>query len=119
MVWSTTRVPPRAATRCGARRWHASPARSITSTTEAATATGGTPRCITANLDLAVGDGVISDMRAGHGVPMCWSRDGDRVYFPASGPGATAIYSVDLEGNVRAEVAGQRRIYDFDVSGGV
>ncbi len=82
-------------------------------------ATGGTPRCITANLDLAVGDGVISDMRAGHGVPMCWSRDGDRVYFPASGPGATAIYSVDLEGNVRAEVAGQRRIYDFDVSGGV
>ena len=82
-------------------------------------ATGGTPRCITANLDLAVGDGLISDMRAGHGVPMCWSRDGDRVYFPASGPGTTGIYSVDLEGNVRAEVGGQRRIYDFDVSGGV
>jgi dipeptidyl aminopeptidase/acylaminoacyl peptidase len=82
-------------------------------------ATGGTPRCITANLDLAVGDGVITDMRAGHGVPMCWSRDGDRVYFPSSGPGATGIYSVDLEGNVRAEVGGQRRIYDFDVSGGV
>jgi len=82
-------------------------------------ATGGTPRCITANLDLAVGDGVITDMRAGHGVPMCWSRDGDRVYFPSSGPGATSIYSVDLEGNVRAEVGGQRRIYDFDVSGGV
>ncbi len=82
-------------------------------------ATGGTPRCITANLDLAVGDGLISDMRAGHGVPTCWSRDGDRVYFPASGPGTTGIYSVDLEGNVRAEVGGQRRIYDFDVSGGV
>jgi len=82
-------------------------------------ATGGTPRCITADLDLAVGDGLISDMRAGHGVPTCWSRDGDRVYFPASGPGTTAIYSVDLEGNVRAEVGGQRRIYDFDVSGGV
>ena len=80
---------------------------------------GGTPRCITANLDLAVGDGVISDMRAGHGVPMCWSRDGDRVYFPSSGPGVTGIYSVDLEGNVRAEVGGQRRIYDFDVSGAV
>jgi dipeptidyl aminopeptidase/acylaminoacyl peptidase len=82
-------------------------------------ATGGTPRCITANLDLAVGDGLISDMRAGHGVPTCWSRDGDRIYFPASGPGTTGIYSVDLEGNVRAEVGGQRRIYDFDVSGGV
>ena len=82
-------------------------------------ASGGTARCITANLDLAVGDGVISDMRAGHGVPMCWSRDGDRVYFPASGPGATGIYSVDLDGNVRAEVGGQRRIYDFDVAGGV
>ncbi|HEY6875919.1 MAG TPA: prolyl oligopeptidase family serine peptidase [Candidatus Dormibacteraeota bacterium] len=82
-------------------------------------ATGGQPRCLTANLDLAVGDGVITDMRAGHGVPMCWSRDGDRIYFPASGPGATGIYSVDLEGNVRAEVGGQRRIYDFDVAGGV
>ncbi|HET7466582.1 MAG TPA: prolyl oligopeptidase family serine peptidase [Candidatus Dormibacteraeota bacterium] len=82
-------------------------------------ATGGAARCLTANLDLAVGDGVITDMRAGHGVPMCWSRDGDRVYFPASGPGATGIYSVDLQGNVRAEVGGQRRIYDFDVSGGV
>ena len=82
-------------------------------------ATGGTPRCLTADLDLAVGDGVITDMRAGHGVPMCWSRDGDRVYFPSSGPGATGIYSVDVEGNVRAEVGGQRRIYDFDVSGGV
>jgi hypothetical protein len=82
-------------------------------------ATGGQARCLTANLDLAVGDGLVTDMRAGHGIRVCWSREGDRVYFTASGPGTTGIYSVDLAGNVRAEVVGERRVFDFDVSGGV
>jgi hypothetical protein len=82
-------------------------------------ATSGRARCLTANLDLAIGDGLVTDMRAGHGVRVCWSRDGERIYFAASGPGTTGIYSVDLDGNVRAEVGGERRIFDFDVSGGV
>ena len=82
-------------------------------------AAGGAARCLTANLDLAVGDGLVTDMRAGHGMRICWSREGDRVYFTASGPGTTGIYSVDLEGNVRAEVGGERRVFDFDVAGGV
>src|SRR5206468_1097656 len=47
-------------------------------------ATGGTPRCITANLDLAVGDGVISDMRAGHGVPRRGSRISTRGFASAT-----------------------------------
>ena len=82
-------------------------------------ATGGEARCLTNGLDLAVGDSLVTDMRAGHGTRICWSRAGDRVYFTASGPGVTGLYSVDLDGNVRAEVGGQRRIFDFDVMGGV
>jgi len=80
---------------------------------------GGDQRCLTIGLDQAVSDSLITDMRAGHSTRMVWSAEGDRVYFPSSGPGASSVYSCDLEGNVRPEVAGQRRIYDFDVSSGV
>jgi acylaminoacyl-peptidase len=80
---------------------------------------GGGPRCLTADLDLAVNDTVINDMRAGHDTRTTWSDAGDRIYFVASSPGATGIYSVDLDGNVRQEVGGQRRIFDFDVAAGV
>src|SRR5579864_1279085 len=80
---------------------------------------GAGPRCLTADFDQAVNDGVISDMRAGHGTRVCWSAEGDRIYFPASGPGATGVYSVDLDASVRHETGGLRRIYDFDVAGGV
>jgi len=80
---------------------------------------GGGPRCLTAEFDQAVNDSVINDMRAGHATRICWTAQGDRIYFLASGPGTTAIQSVDLEGNVREEAAGQRRIYDFDIASGV
>ena len=80
---------------------------------------GGGPRCLTANFDQAVNDSVINDMRAGHATRICWSADGDRIYFLASGPGVTGIRSVDLEGSVREEAGGHRRIYDFDVAMGV
>ncbi|TME04929.1 MAG: FHA domain-containing protein [Chloroflexi bacterium] len=80
---------------------------------------GGGPRCLTANFDLAVNDSVINDMRAGHATRICWSAEGDRIYFVASGPGVTGVHSVDLEGDVREEVAGRRRIYDFDLANGV
>jgi dipeptidyl aminopeptidase/acylaminoacyl peptidase len=81
--------------------------------------TGEGPRCLTANFDQAVNDSVITDMRAGHGTRLAWSSEGDRVFFLASGPGVTAVYSTDLEGNVRQEAGGSRRIYDFDVASGV
>ena len=80
---------------------------------------GGDQRCLTIGLDQAVGDTLITDMRAGHNTRLVWSRDGDRVYFPSSGPGVSSVYSSDLEGNVRPEVGGQRRIYDFDLASGV
>ena len=80
---------------------------------------GGDQRCLTIGLDQAVSDSVITDMRAGHTTRIVWSADGDRVYFPSSGPGTCAVYSCDLEGNVRPEIGGQRRVYDFDVASGV
>ncbi len=80
---------------------------------------GGDQRCLTIGLDQSVSDSIITDMRAGHGARLVWSREGDRVYFLCSGPGVSAVYSCDLDGNVRPEVAGQRRIYDFDVASGV
>src|SRR5206468_9564003 len=80
---------------------------------------GGGPRCLTADFDQAVNDSVINDMRAGHATRVIWSAEGERIYFPASGSGATSIHSVDLDGNIREEAGGRRRIYDFDVANGV
>src|SRR6266550_323788 len=80
---------------------------------------GGGPRCLTADFDQAVNDSVINDMRAGHATRITWSAKGDRIYFPASGSGVTSIHSVDLDGNLREEAGGRRRIYDFDVANGV
>jgi dipeptidyl aminopeptidase/acylaminoacyl peptidase len=81
--------------------------------------TGDPPRCLTANFDQSTDDSVITDMRAGHGVRLRWSAEGDRVYFLASGPGVTGVYSSDLDGTVRQEAGGQRRIFDFDAASGV
>src|SRR3989442_8867988 len=79
---------------------------------------GGGPRCLTADFDQAVNDSVINDMRAGHATRICWTAEGDRIYFLASGPGVTGVRSVDLQGDVREEAGGRRRIYDFDVASG-
>jgi len=81
--------------------------------------TGGGPRCLTSAFDQGVNDSVITDMRAGHGSRLCWSPEGDRIFFLASGPGVTTAYSSDLDGNVRQEAGGQRRIFDFDFASGV
>jgi dipeptidyl aminopeptidase/acylaminoacyl peptidase len=81
---------------------------------------GGVPRCLTLSLDQSVGDSLITDMRGGHSGPrLCWSNDGGRLFFLASGPGVTALYSSDLDGNVWPEAGGPRRIFDFDVTPGV
>jgi len=80
---------------------------------------GGDQRCLTIGLDQSVSDSIITDMRAGHATRMVWSAEGDRIYFPSSGPGVSGVYSSDVEGNIRTEVGGQRRVYDFDVASGV
>ena len=82
-------------------------------------AEGGEPRCLTLELDRAVGGSVISDMRGGHATRLIWSPEGDRLYFQASGPGTAEVLSVDVEGRVTVEVAAPRRnAYDFDVVAG-
>ena len=80
---------------------------------------GDAPRCLTANFDQGLDDSVINDMRAGHGIRLRWSAEGDRVYFIASGPGVSGVYSSDLEGTIRQEAGGQRRVFDFDAANGV
>src|SRR6202162_2580234 len=81
--------------------------------------TGESPRCLTAMFDQGVTDSLITDMRAGHGSRLCWSSEGDRIYFVASGPGVTSLCSSDVQGAVRQDAGGQRRIFDFDVARGV
>ena len=81
--------------------------------------TGEGPRCLTAGFDQSVSDSLITDMRACLGGRLCWAKEGDRVYFVASGPGVAGLYSCDLEGGIRQEVGGQRRIFDFDLASGV
>ena len=81
-------------------------------------AEGGEPRCLTSDLDRSVGGSVATDMRAGHGFRLRWSRAGDRLYFQASGAGVAEVLSVDLAGRVRVELPARRRaVYDFDVDG--
>ncbi|HEY8840619.1 MAG TPA: prolyl oligopeptidase family serine peptidase [Candidatus Dormibacteraeota bacterium] len=81
---------------------------------------GGVPRCLTLSLDQAIGDSMITDMRGGHGgVRVRWTKAADRLYFLSSGPGVTALYSCDLDGNVWPEAGGARRIFDFDVANGI
>ena len=80
---------------------------------------GGAPRCLTLSLDQSVGDSIITDMRGGHGIRVRWSKAGDRLYFLSSGPGVTALYSCDLDGNLWPEAGGARRIFDFDVASGI
>ncbi|MGH7861422.1 MAG: S9 family peptidase [Candidatus Dormibacteraceae bacterium] len=79
-------------------------------------AAGGEPKCLTAGLDRSVGGSVGSDMRGGHGVRLLWSRDGDRLYFIASGPGTAEVCSVTRQGEVRIEHPAARSVaYDFDL----
>jgi len=80
---------------------------------------GGEARCLTAGLDRDVSGTVGNDMRTGHGTRVRWSADGERLYFMATGSGVADLLSVDLDGNVAVEVAGERRhVYDFDVEAG-
>ena len=77
---------------------------------------GGEPRCLTLDLDRACDGDLLSDMRGRHAVRLVWSPAGDRVFFLASGAGVVELFSVDLDGRLRTELASDRRaIYSFDV----
>ncbi|MBO0707246.1 MAG: S9 family peptidase [Candidatus Dormibacteraeota bacterium] len=81
---------------------------------------GHEPRCLTADFDVQVGGGVIGDLWLRGGPGLRWSEDSSRLFFLGSSRGATNVYSVDLGGVVRAELApAHRAIFDFDVAGGL
>ncbi|MGH7911168.1 MAG: prolyl oligopeptidase family serine peptidase, partial [Candidatus Dormibacteraceae bacterium] len=81
---------------------------------------GRQPRCLTADFDVQVGGSVIGDLWLRGGPGLRWAEDGSRIYFLGSARGASNLYSVDLEGEVRAELApSHRTIFDFDVRGGL
>ena len=80
---------------------------------------GVRPRCLTLELDRAVGGWVVTDMRADRSARLRWSPAGDRLYFQASGAGVAEVLAVDLEGRVTVELPARRRaVYDFDVEAG-
>jgi dipeptidyl aminopeptidase/acylaminoacyl peptidase len=82
-------------------------------------AAGGKPRCLTLDLDRSCDGDLLSDMRGGHSARLLWSQTGDRLFFQAAGAGVVELWSVDLDGRVRAEVESRRRaIYSFDVRAG-
>ena len=77
----------------------------------------GEARCVTEDLDRSVGDGLITDMRAGHDLPLRWSPDAQRVAFLSTERGRTGVLVVDSAGGVEEPVRGRRRVYDFDWRG--
>ncbi|MFZ0215531.1 MAG: S9 family peptidase [Candidatus Dormiibacterota bacterium] len=78
----------------------------------------GEPRCLTATFDANVGGSVIGDMRVSSGLGLRWDAAGERLYFLASERGTANLHSVDLAGEVRAELAtSHRALYDFDLRG--
>lgn len=75
------------------------------------------PRCLTAGLDVQVGGSVIGDLWLRGGPGLRWDGDGSRIFFLGSSRGASSVYSVDLRGEVRVELApAHRAIFDFDVA---
>jgi len=81
-------------------------------------ASGGDQRCLTAAQDVCVGDHCISDMRGGHGYQVNWSEDGSRIIFPVALQGRTELWSSDLAGDLRPEVAGNREVFDWSLARG-
>jgi dipeptidyl aminopeptidase/acylaminoacyl peptidase len=80
---------------------------------------GGDQRCITGEQDICIGDHCISDMRGGHGFEINWSADGTRILFPVALPGRSELWSCAMAGDeLRAEVAGNRQVFDWSVAGG-
>jgi dipeptidyl aminopeptidase/acylaminoacyl peptidase len=80
---------------------------------------GAEPQCLTGGFDAHVGGGVIGDMRVSAGPGLRWDASGQRLYFLASARGAVNLYSVDLSGEVRAELGfAHRALFDFDLAAG-
>ncbi|WLD94789.1 S9 family peptidase [Alkalihalobacillus sp. AL-G] len=73
-----------------------------------------TTRCLTKQLDIQVGDVMISDLHAVEPSPhLTWNANSETLYFLASEFGNTELYEIDLYGNVDKIVEGDRHIYQY------
>jgi dipeptidyl aminopeptidase/acylaminoacyl peptidase len=73
--------------------------------------------CVTKDWDQGCGDSGMSDMRSHEHTPApLWTLDGQSVFLLSSLHGATQIYNVTLDGQVRQVTTGDWEIYGFDVS---
>jgi dipeptidyl aminopeptidase/acylaminoacyl peptidase len=71
--------------------------------------TGGEPRILD-NWDLAIGDTVNADVRAGGGgVDVTWAPDGNMIYVPVSERGTAAVYAFPVVGGKPQLIAGGNR----------
>ncbi len=73
-----------------------------------------TTRCLTEQLDIQVGDMMISDLHAVEANPhLTWSENSETLYFLASEFGNTELYEIDIYGNVDKVVEGDRHVYQY------
>jgi dipeptidyl aminopeptidase/acylaminoacyl peptidase len=79
-------------------------------------AAGGTPSCLTADLDITIGADVISDTRAGHlSLHPIWTLDGQHLRFLISERGNVTLNEIGVEGDALRQIAGgDRVILDLD-----
>jgi dipeptidyl aminopeptidase/acylaminoacyl peptidase len=72
--------------------------------------------CLTEGWDQGCGDSGMSDMRSHEHTPApIWSKDGQSLYILSSWHGATQVYNVTLDGQIRQVTSGDWEIYGFDV----
>lgn len=74
----------------------------------------GVIHCITDNMDILVGDGVVGDFQQGAVSPgMIWGDDSESFYFLASDQGNTVIYFANLAGEVYPALLDQQHVYGY------
>jgi dipeptidyl aminopeptidase/acylaminoacyl peptidase len=73
--------------------------------------------CLTAGLDLSVGDQAIGDVRFGASATgPVWVEDGNAIIFPASRHGTTQLFRLTVpDGSVHQLTTGQLWIYGFTI----
>lgn len=75
-------------------------------------------KCLTADMDEAFGDVVITDTRASASLELCWSEHSRHVYSIVSQRGATQLVRIDcVRGDVEWMTTGDHCLYAFSLDG--
>lgn len=71
-------------------------------------------KCLTDELDIELGDAMISDSRLGQSTTgPVWSKDEEHLYFIATDFGATGLYQVNLTGEVKEIYKDNNHVFGF------